>query len=439
MYCSILVAYMSVKKAVKKILPAGILKQVNPAGHLVESVLLHAVNGFPAKNLKVIGVTGTNGKTTTSFMIHRMLTDAGYKTGLMTTAAYGIDDDIRPQLDHMTNVPVREFIKRLKWMKSEGVEWLVLETTSHALVQHRVWGVPYTIVALTNVTHEHLDYHGTFEAYRDAKRKLFKIADKVKDSKRIGIINADDPSAKLFAGDIKHPITYGIENGDLRAQDIKLTSGGSRYKAKYQGRELRIECHVAGRFNVYNSLAAAAVGGAVGLTKEEIEKGIAAVSGVAGRMEAIDAGQDYGVVVDFAHTPDALEKLLASLKEVAKGKVKLVFGATGDRDKSKRPEMGRMAAKYADEIYLTDDETYTEDPQAIIDEVFAGIKEAGGEAKTKIINDRREAITEAFKSSGKGDIVALAGIGSENYRNMGGKAVPWDEREIAREIIGSLK
>jgi len=196
---------------------------------------------------------------------------------------------------------------------------------------------------------------------------------------------------------------------------------------------------VAGRFNVYNSLAAAAVGGAVGLTKEEIEKGIAAVSGVAGRMEAIDAGQDYGVVVDFAHTPDAQEKLLASLKEVAKGKVKLVFGATGDRDKSKRPEMGRMAAKYADEIYLTDDETYTEDPQAIIDEVLAGIKEAGGEAKTKIINDRREAITEAFKSSGKGDIVALAGIGSENYRNMGGKAVPWDEREIAREIIGSLE
>lgn len=428
---------MSLKKTVKKLIPRRLFGHIAPVGHLVEAFILHSINGFPAKGMKVIGITGTNGKTTTTFMVHKMLTEAGFKTGLMSTAAYGIDDDIRPQLEHMTNVPVRELIKRLKWMKKEGVEWLVLETTSHALVQHRVFGVPYHIVAMTNVTQDHLDYHGTFEDYRSAKLKLFELANRNKTGAHIGIINADDPSAELFAAEIQSPITYGIKAGDLQAKDVKLTAGGSRYKAVYQGRELRIQCHVPGRFNVYNSLATAAIGGAVGLTKEQIEKGIASLSGVMGRMEAVDAGQDFSVLVDYAHTPDALEKLLSSLKEVAKGRVKIVFGATGDRDKSKRPDMGRVAT-IADDIYLTDDETYTEDRQTIIDAVYEGIKAAGGEAKTHVIPDRYEAITEAFKGAKKGDIVALAGIGSEDYRNMGGKPDPWDERDVARKIISEL-
>ncbi len=429
---------MNIRKLVKTFIPEGLFSKIEPLGHKAEAALFQTLNGSPAKGMKVIGVTGTNGKTTTTFMIHRMLHEAGYKVGMMSTAAYGVGDDIKPQLAHMTNVPVPEFVRRLKEMKAAGVEWLVLETTSMALAQNRVWGIPYSIVVMTNVTQDHLDWHGTFDNYREAKRKLFRLADKGK-GRRIGIINADDPSADLFKSDIKNPITYGILSGDLKASDIKLTSGGSRYTALYEGRELRIDCHLPGRFNVYNSLAAAAVGGVVGLTKDQIEKGIASLTGVDGRMETIDSGQDYGVVVDFAHTPDALEKLLGSLKEVTEGSVKVVFGATGDRDKTKRPEMGRVAAEFADEIFLTDDETYTEDPEMIRNSVLEGIRHADGMPKTRVVPDRREAIKEAFKSAKKGDVVALAGMGNENYRNMGGKKEPWDEREVAREIISELK
>ncbi len=167
---------MNARGIVKNIIPSGLFPAIEPYGHLAESVMLNTINGFPGKGLKVIGVTGTNGKTSTSYMIHRMMVDAGYKTGLMSTVAYGIDNDIRPQIHHMTNVGVAELMKRLKWMKSQNVEWLVLETTSHALAQNRVWGVPYSLAVMTNVTHEHLDYHKTFERYRTAKVKLFKLA-----------------------------------------------------------------------------------------------------------------------------------------------------------------------------------------------------------------------------------------------------------------------
>ena len=271
---------MNTRKIVKKFIPKSIFKQIEPLGHKAEAIILHTLGGFPARGIKVIGVTGTNGKTTTSYMIHRMLHEAGIKTGLMTTVAYGVGNDIRPQIHHMTNVPVPELVKRLKWMKSEKIEWLVLETTSHALAQNRIWGIPYSIAVMTNVTHEHLDQHGTFENYRDAKRKLFKLTSKNKKGLQIGIINADDPSAELFTSDIKNPLTYGIDTGDLRANNLEISPTGSSYVVANGDRKLSINCHLPGKFNVSNSLASVAVGLSVGLTDTQIEQAIASLKRV---------------------------------------------------------------------------------------------------------------------------------------------------------------
>jgi UDP-N-acetylmuramoyl-L-alanyl-D-glutamate--2,6-diaminopimelate ligase len=395
--------------------------------------------GFPARNMKVIGITGTNGKTTTSFLVQRMLSEAGHKTALMTTVAWGVDKNIAHETQHMTNVPVPLLMKRLKQMKHEGVEWLVLETTSHALSQHRTWGVPYSVAVLTNVTHEHLDYHKTFERYVAAKQKLFKLVQKNVRGLRMGIANADDPNGASFAALTQNSILYGVESGEVQASDIQMSANGISYKASAWGEEYQITCPLPGSFNVYNTLAAVCVGRAVGLTKEEVERGIASLPGVAGRVEPVNAGQNFAVIVDYAHTPDALENVLVALKDSTDGKLAVVFGATGDRDKSKRGPMGDVAARIADRVYLTDDETYTENPDAIRDAVYAGIVAADGAEKTQVIPDRMSAIRKAFKEARAGDTVLLAGIGHQDYRAMGGEKLKWDERDVARKLLKELR
>ena len=284
---------MNIRKIVKKVIPAGLFPAIEPYGHLAEAVLLNTINGFPGRKLKVIGVTGTNGKTSTTYLIHRMLHEAGYKTGLMTTVAYGAGMKIQPQMHHMTSVSQPELMKRLRWMRSQGVEWLVLETTSQALAQNRVWGVPYSVAVMTNLTEDDSGWHKSFEAYRDAKVKLFKLTGANRKGHRTGIVNAADPSASYFAAAVPFPITYGQGVGQLQATDIAATPQGSTFTAKYENRELSIKVNLPGSFNVDNALAAAGAGIAVGLTDEQIEKGIAALEGVEGRMTTIDEGQDF--------------------------------------------------------------------------------------------------------------------------------------------------
>lgn len=425
------------RSSVKKLLPTGIFSTVEPYGHLAEAVVQNVRHGFPARGMKVIGVTGTNGKTTTSFLIHRMLQDAGYKTGLMTTVAYGVGDDIKPQIHHMTTVPVGELMQRLKQMKAQNIDWLVLETTSHALAQYRVWGVPYSVAVLTNLTHEHLDYHKTFERYREAKRRLFKLAAHNKHGLRTGIVNAEDPAAELFAGTVPKAVTYGLKTGDMRAEDVVSTSEGSAFTAIYGERELNIKVNLPGSFNIANALAAAATGVVVGLSDEQIEEGIAALAGVEGRMTTIDEGQDYSVIVDFAHTPDSFEKLFKDLKPVVKGKLIVLFGSAGRRDEAKRAVQGKLAGEYADEVIITEEDDRDIDGTQIMNEIAAGAEEAGKTRDTDLflVHDRTEAIQFAVNRAHKGDTVLLLGKGHEKTIERADGAHHWDEIGTARQAV----
>lgn len=400
---------------VKKFIPTDLFRKIEPYGHFGEAIALNAAHGFPARSLKVIGVTGTNGKTTTSFLIHRMLHEAGYKVGLMTTVAYGMGMDIKPQISHMTTVPVPTLLKRINDFKAQGIEWLVLETTSHALAQHRVWGIPYSVVVMTNITHEHLDYHGTFERYVEAKRQLFVLANKNRKGLRVGLINADDPSAELFASSIENPVRYGMGDADLRATDVKLTSDGATYRAIHGDIEYHITCHLPGSFNVYNSLAAIGVGEAVGLSREQIEHGIAALQGVEGRMTRVDEGQDFSVIVDYAHTPDSFEEIFKDLKPIVKGKLIVMFGSAGRRDAAKRAVQGRLAGEFADEVVITEEDDRDMDGLEIMDEIAKGAESAGKKRDKNLflVHDRAQAVQFALNRARAGDTVLLLGKGHE--------------------------
>lgn len=440
---------MNIRKVVKMFIPMGLFRKVEPYGHLAEAIFFNVLYGFPARKLKVVGVTGTNGKTTTTFLVHRMLHEAGYSAGLMTTVAYGVGLDIQPQVHHMTNVPVPELMKRLRSMKKQGMEWLVLETTSQGLVQNRVWGVPFSVAVLTNITHEHLDYHGTFEKYRDAKKLLFTRTNKNKRGLQVGVINADDPACDVFAAAVTNPMTYGVEKGQLKAEDVELSSNGVKYTAriggnKKQGKaadEYQIVCNLPGSFNVSNSLAAVGVGRAIGLKKEQIEQGIAALDGVEGRMTRISEGQGFNVIVDFAHTPDSFEKLFKDLRPVVKGRLIVMFGSAGRRDEAKRPLQGALAGKYADEVIITEEDDRDADGQEIMEQIAAGAVEAGKERDLNLflVHDRVEAINFAIgRADTPNDTILLLGKGHEKTIERANGENPWDEIGTAHAALVQL-
>ncbi len=427
------------KRALKKLIPTSLFEAIEPTGHLIEAVIASARNGFPARGMHVIGVTGTNGKTTTSFMIHKMLTEAGYNVALMTTVAYGIRDEITPQIAHMTTVSAPLLNRRLREFKDAGAEWVVLETTSHALAQHRVWGVPYEIAVMTNVTHEHLDYHKTFERYLDAKAELFRLSNKFGG---FGVVNAEDPNADVFTGAIKHSATYGIGKGDVQAHNVTMAGNGSTYTAVVGEVSYDIRCNIPGEFNISNSLAAVTVGKHLGLTKEQIEKGIASLEGVEGRMDTIDEGQDFSVIIDFAHTPDSFERLLGDLRKSTKGKLIALFGSAGRRDESKRWTQGEIAGKYCDEVVLTEEDDRDIDGHLILSQIAEG---AGRSGKTRdkdlfLILDRPEAIKFAMtRATSPDDVVILLGKGHEKTIERADGEHPWNEAEEARTALKTPK
>ena len=402
--------------------------------HALRAEVAACQYGFPGKRMRVIGVTGTNGKTSTCFLIWKMLNEAGHKTGLMTTVAWGVDK-LEKQIEHMTTVDTGTLNARMKKNAEAGAEFLVLEVTSHALAQHRIFGVPIEIAVMTNVTHDHLDYHKTFENYRDAKRKLFKMA-------KYGVVNEDDKSWSYFVKDAKEYITYGINAGILRAKKVKLGASGVEFLVEDGGlgvetKPFKIATKIPGKFTVYNSLAAVAVGLKLGLTHEEIFKGIWALDSVEGRMNRAEMGQDFEVIVDYAHTPDAFLKVYESVVPGKKKRIISLFGGAGRRDESTRAERGEIAAKNSDIVIITEDDSRDEAPTAIAEEFAEGAEKAGlVRGKNLLIElDRGKAIQMAIDLAKKDDIVLILGKGHEKTILRAGGAVPFEDLKVTEKAL----
>ena len=431
---------INTRKIVKKLIPTKLFKQIEPYGHLVESVGANIKHGFPSKKMHIIGITGTNGKTTTTFLIHRMLHEAGFKVAMLSTVAYGIGDDIKSQIQHMTTEKASILQKRLREFQQAGVEWVVLETSSHSLAQSRVWGVPYEIAVMTNVTGDHLDYHGTFNRYLEAKRKLFKIA--AKNGRKFGVVNADDPNAQKFINSVPRSITYGVNKGDLLAKNIKSSVEGSTYDVDFGNESYKIKINIPGDFNVSNSLAALAVGRELGLTKSQIEKGIAALKGVEGRMALIDEGQKFKVIIDHASTPDAFNKFFDNIRPITKGKLISVFGSAGRRDEAKRAIQGEIAGKYSDEVILTEEDDRDVDGNKILKEIADGAKKSGKILNKDLflIHDREEAIKFALsRAKSTDDTVVLLGKGHEKTIERADGEHSWNETELTIKLLKNIK
>jgi UDP-N-acetylmuramoyl-L-alanyl-D-glutamate--2,6-diaminopimelate ligase len=425
----------SVKKIARKVIPKDRLEKLEETYRLQKAKTAYGLYGKAPKDVKVIAVTGTNGKTTTCAFINAMLKGAGVKTAVYTTAFTEINGSYKANKTHMTVASPWSVQKFFKQAKKAEVDWVILEVTSHALDQHRIYGVTVDIAVITNLSQDHLDYHKTMENYAAAKARLI-----TEFQPKDVILNADDEWFEYFGRKVKkHLHSVGMHKATDQIKEVALTAKGTSFSVVSSRGRTDVSMQLVGQFNVYNAAMAVAVGTVIGIDRKSIAKGIGELSVVDGRLEPVSAGQDFAVLVDYAHTPDALKNVLHAVRAIAKGKVRVVFGATGDRDPLKRPDMGKIAAEYADYIYLTDDETYLEDPDSIRDAVEQGILAAGGKDKYIEIGDRRAAITQAFKDAEPGDVVLLAGIGHQDYRAMGGKKEVWDERVVAKEILEELK
>ena len=424
-------------KKVREVLPPFASRAVEEAYRRARVGAVSARYGYPARRLKVLAVTGTNGKTTTANYLNEILKAAGLKTAMFTTAVIEVEGERRINDLNATVALTGQMQRFFRDAKKADVDYVVLEVTSHALDQHKLSTVPIECAIMTNLTQDHLDYHHTMEDYARAKGKLFAKRPQYM------ILNADDEWYDYFnqfvAGEQK--MSYGTgEDAECRISHVKLYKKGSEARLLIDhNTTLELATALPGKYNVYNMTAAASAAYCLQINLEAIREGIANLEGIPGRFERIDIDKPYEVVVDYAHTPDALEKLLEATRGVTKNRVILVFGACGDRDKTKRPLMGEIAARMADRIFLTDEESYNEDPQAIRDMLLVGINSSKGSAKTEEIADRREAIAKAMKVARTGDTVLITGMGHEQYRIVNGERLPWNDGEVVRELAGETK
>lgn len=408
------------------------------------AVLANHFYGYPSTELKLIGITGTNGKTTTSYMLESILTEAGYRTGLMGNIGTKIGSEWF-ETDINTQDPNR-LQYNLRKMKDQSVDFCVMEVSSQGLHMGRVLGCDFRTAVLTNVSQDHLDYHETMEEYMAAKGLLFSrmgnsfSADPLK--KKYAILNADDESSHYFTGVTPaQVVTYGIESkADVMAEDIQLTSKGTKFTVKTSiGTEL-MELNLVGKFNVYNALAAISSAIVEGISLENIKRGLLSLESVAGRMEIIHAGQDFLVLVDYAHTPDGLENALTTLREFADQQIITVFGCGGDRDKKKRPIMGKLAAEYSDIVIVTSDNPRSEDPDQILLDIEQGVLDCDDfTGQYELITDRKQAIERAISFVRPGDIILIAGKGHETYQILKDHTIHFDDREEAKEAIFRIK
>ena len=381
----------------------------------------------PTRKLKLIGVTGTNGKTTTTFLVKNILEAAGYKVGLIGTNKNMIGDREIPT--ERTTPESLELNALFAEMAGEGMDYAVMEVSSHSLDLSRVAYCDFDIGAFTNLTQDHLDFHETMENYLSAKAKLFDLC-------RTGIINNDDVSGRKIAASCSAvTVLYGMDSAcDIYGFNADFGSNGVVFDCDMLGRKKKIRINTPGKFSVYNALCAIGICTACGITAEVIADGLLKVEGVCGRAEVVPTKQDYTVMIDYAHTPDGIENILRSIRGFAKGRVVILFGCGGDRDRTKRPKMGKIAGELADFCIVTSDNTRTEDPDFIISEIVPGVVETGCEYV--VVPNRKDAIKYALDNARKDDVILLAGKGHETYQILNTGTIHFDEREIVREILG---
>ena len=380
--------------------------------------------GEVSKRLKIVGITGTNGKTTTTHIVESILNKAGIKTGLMGTIYYRLGEKIYEYEGRTTPDPIK-WHSTLKAMWEEGASAVVCEVSSHALDQKRIWGTDFYMVGFTNLSQDHLDYHGTMEDYFLAKARLFEEY-----AYTYAVINEDDPYGKRLKVIAKNPRTYGRE-GDLKILDFQTDFEGSRLRVAYEGKVYDFFSNLRGNFQAYNLSLGILVGFLWGLESQAIQEGIRQVQ-VPGRFETYK-GKGFVVVIDYAHTPDALEKVLRTARALCKNRLIVVFGAGGNRDRTKRPLMGKTAEAIADLIVLTSDNPRFEEPMAIIEDILSGIENKG---KVLVEQDRRKAIELAISMAQEGDVILIAGKGHEDYQEIKGVKYPFKDSEVVKEVLG---
>lgn len=386
--------------------------------------------GNPADSLKLIGLTGTNGKTTTTFLIKQILENVGKKVGLIGTVQNMVGDEVYPA--HYTTPDPHELQSLFRKMVDAGCEYCIMEVSSQALAQGRVEGIHFHIGAFTNLTQDHLDYHKTWENYFESKKLLFKACD-------CAVTNLDDEyGLKIVDGCDCRVVTYGVDNmkADFVARNVGFSANGVRYDLV--GEKMgRVSCPIPGRFSVYNSLCATSVALTLGVDFTDVLEAISKSNGVKGRIEVVPTpNQDYTVIIDYAHSPDGLENIISSLKEIANGRVVTVFGCGGDRDRTKRPKMGKIAAELSDFCVVTSDNPRSENPSVIIEDILEGMKDSA--TPYEVVENRKEAIAWAMKNAQPNDIILLAGKGHETYQILPTGTIHFDEREAVAEVLEEL-
>jgi UDP-N-acetylmuramoyl-L-alanyl-D-glutamate--2,6-diaminopimelate ligase len=397
---------------------------------LAEGNLAQALRGWPARRLTVIGITGTKGKSTTSYLVRAVLAGAGFQTGLLGTISY--ETGLRSTPAGNTTPGPIELADMMTEMVQAAKTHLVMEVSSHALHQRRTTGVSFRVGVFTNLTGDHLDYHKTMEDYLLAKRLLFENLD----PGATAVLNRDDPAGAPLASATRAKIFwYGLSGpADVRAKIERIDAAGTRFVLIGQGKESPVRTALIGQHNVYNCLAAAAAGVALGIELPTIAAALETVPSVPGRLQRVPVPTDYQVFVDYAHTDDALEKALSAVRPLATGRLIVVFGCGGDRDRTKRPRMAAVAARLADRVVVTSDNPRSEDPRAIIEEILTGLDESGRH-KTAVQVDRRAAIAQAIGEAQGGDIVLIAGKGHETYQIIGDRRIPFDDVEVAQQAM----
>ncbi len=410
---------------------------VVPDGRVAMGEIAAPFYGYPSRRMKLVGVTGTSGKTTVTHLVQAIFSASGSAAGLIGTLGARVGDEMI-ETKHTTPESV-DLQRILRLMADHGVKLCAMEVSSHGLYQGRSLGCEFDCGVFTNIARDHLDFHKTVEAYLDAKLILFRDYPAMSDKPFHAAINADDPSADAVRAATKgEVITFAVESeADVRASRISVTEKSVEFDMSCRGEVAPVKLSIGGYFNVYNALSAGAAALALGLDLDTIVKGLASAKSVPGRFESVDLGQDFGVLVDYAHTPDELENVLRTARSLVENRLIAVFGCGGDRDRGKRPIMGGIGAELADVVVVTSDNPRTENPTAIVGEILTGIPD-DKRSNLQVVVDRREAIEAAIRQAEPGDVVVIAGKGHEDYQIFADRTIHFDDREVAREALTEM-